>query len=41
MQAAHKGLDTIHETAVRTPIETLAVVAGIGLVLGALWARRD
>ena len=39
MQAAHKGLDTIRETAVRNPIETLAVVAGIGLVFRALRAR--
>ncbi|CAN5919596.1 hypothetical protein BH11PSE13_BH11PSE13_41450 [soil metagenome] len=33
-------LDQIRESAVTNPIGTIAVVAGVGFILGALWAKR-
>jgi len=33
-------LDQVRESAVTNPLGTLAVVAGVGFVLGAIWARR-
>ncbi|KQP22463.1 CsbD family protein [Pseudorhodoferax sp. Leaf267] len=33
-------LDTVREQAVANPLGTVALVAGAGFVLGALWARR-
>ena len=33
-------LDTVRETAVTNPLGTIATVAGLGFILGALWARR-
>ena len=39
-QAYGDVLDTVRETAVTNPLGTIATVAGVGFVLGALWARR-
>jgi uncharacterized protein YjbJ (UPF0337 family) len=33
-------LDTVRESAVTNPLGTMAMVAGVGFVLGALWSRR-
>ncbi|TPG24863.1 CsbD family protein [Variovorax guangxiensis] len=33
-------LDQVRESAVTNPLGTLAVMAGVGFVLGAIWARR-
>ena len=33
-------LNQVRESAVSNPAATVAVVAGLGFVLGALWARR-
>ena len=33
-------LDQVRESAVTNPVGTLAVVAGVGFILGALWAKR-
>lgn len=33
-------LNQVRESAVTNPIGTLAVVAGVGFILGALWAKR-
>jgi uncharacterized protein YjbJ (UPF0337 family) len=33
-------LNQVRESAVTNPLGTLAVVAGVGFILGALWARR-
>ena len=33
-------LDQVRESAVTNPLGTLAMVAGLGFFLGALWARR-
>ncbi len=38
-QTYGKALDQVRETAVTNPVATIAAVAGIGFVLGALWAR--
>jgi uncharacterized protein YjbJ (UPF0337 family) len=40
-QSYGEALDTVRDTARNNPLSTLAAVAGIGFVLGALWARRD
>jgi uncharacterized protein YjbJ (UPF0337 family) len=40
-QTYDEALDSLRETAVSNPIATLAAVAGIGFLLGVLWARRD
>jgi uncharacterized protein YjbJ (UPF0337 family) len=40
-QTYGEALDSLRETAVSNPIATLATVAGIGFLLGVLWARRD
>jgi uncharacterized protein YjbJ (UPF0337 family) len=40
-QSYGEALDTFRKTAVSNPLATLAAVAGIGFVLGVLWARRD
>jgi len=34
------ALNQVRESAVSNPAATVAVVAGLGFVLGALWARR-
>jgi uncharacterized protein YjbJ (UPF0337 family) len=36
-----EAVTTFQKAAVANPAAALAVVAGIGFVLGALWARRD
>ena len=33
-------LNQVRESAVQNPLGTVAVIAGVGFVLGALWARR-
>lgn len=33
-------LDQVRESAVTNPVATVAVVAGVGFILGALWAKR-
>lgn len=33
-------LNQVRESAVSNPVATIAVVAGVGFLLGALWARR-
>lgn len=33
-------LNQVRESAVTNPLGTLAVVAGVGFILGALWAQR-
>lgn len=33
-------LNQVRESAVTNPVATLAVVAGAGFILGALWAKR-
>lgn len=33
-------LNQVRESAVTNPLGTLAVVAGVGFILGALWAKR-
>ena len=38
-QTYGKALDQVREAAVTNPVATIAAVAGIGFVLGALWAR--
>lgn len=35
-----QALDQIRESAAHNPLGTLAAVAGIGFLLGALWAKR-
>jgi uncharacterized protein YjbJ (UPF0337 family) len=35
------AISSFREAAVSNPAATLAVVAGIGFVLGMLWSRRD
>jgi uncharacterized protein YjbJ (UPF0337 family) len=35
-----EALNQVRESAVSNPAATVAVVAGLGFVLGALWARR-
>ena len=39
-QSYGQVLDQVRESAVTNPLGTLAVVAGVGFVLGAIWARR-
>ena len=39
-QSYGEVLDQVRESAVTNPVATVAVVAGIGFVLGALWARN-
>ncbi|WP_326535238.1 CsbD family protein [Pseudorhodoferax sp.] len=39
-QAYGDVLDTVRESAVTNPLGTVAAVAGVGFILGALWARR-
>ena len=34
-----EALNQVRETAVTNPLATIGVVAGIGFILGALWAR--
>ena len=36
-----EALDSFREAAVANPATTLAIVAGVSFVLGAVWARRD
>lgn len=39
-QAAYgDALNQVRESAVTNPVATIAIVAGLGFVLGALWAR--
>ena len=33
-------VDTVRESAVANPMGTVAAVAGVGFILGALWAKR-
>lgn len=33
-------LDQVRESAVTNPVVTVAVIAGLGFVLGALWSKR-
>ncbi len=40
-QSYGEFLDNFRETAVANPLATLAVVGGVGFLLGVLWARRD
>ena len=35
------AVSTFQDAAVANPVAALAVVAGVGFLLGALWARRD
>lgn len=39
-QTYGEALNQVRETAVANPLATIAAVAGIGFVLGALWARN-
>ncbi len=36
-----EALSSLRDAAVGSPVTTLAVAAGIGFVLGVMWARRD
>lgn len=40
-QSYGEALDTFREKAIESPLTTLAIVGGVGFVLGVLWARRD
>ncbi|KQM78205.1 CsbD family protein [Xylophilus sp. Leaf220] len=35
-----EALNQVRESAVANPLATLAIVAGIGFVLGAVWSKR-
>jgi uncharacterized protein YjbJ (UPF0337 family) len=35
------AVDGFREAAIENPLATLAVVAGVGFLLGVMWARRD
>jgi len=39
-QSYGEVLDQMRESAVANPLGTLAAAAGVGFVLGAIWARR-
>jgi uncharacterized protein YjbJ (UPF0337 family) len=39
-QSYGEVLDQVRESAVANPLGTLAAAAGVGFVLGAIWARR-
>jgi len=39
-QSYGEVLDQVRESAVSNPLGTLAVAAGVGFLVGAIWARR-
>jgi len=40
-QGYGEALDTVREVTSNSPITTLALAAGVGFVLGAVWTRRS
>ncbi len=36
-----EALSSLRDAAVSNPVASLAVAAGVGFILGAMWARRD
>jgi uncharacterized protein YjbJ (UPF0337 family) len=36
-----EAVDNFRDAALSNPLQTLAVVAGIGFLLGVVWSRRD